>query len=197
MKKIRSQIVPIARKDIDTDMIIPADYLKGTGKTGLRAHLFARLREAEKDFPLNLEKYSSGQILVARKNFGCGSSREHAAWALADWGFRVVIAPSFADIFFKNAVNNGVLPLRLGEESIERMFSEEKASDSYIVEVDLVTQNLTLPDGVQLGFHIDSFTKEKLISGMDDLDYLAARMLAIRRFDAAHRARLFFRTDEL
>lgn len=128
MKKIVSKFIPLPRKDVDTDMIIPAEFLKTTSRDGLGEHLFARLREAEKDFPTERSIYRNAEILVARDNFGCGSSREHAAWALADRGIRVVIAPSFADIFKKNATSNNILPIELPELAVEWLLTLEERS---------------------------------------------------------------------
>ncbi len=176
MKTVRSQVVPIPREDIDTDLIIPAQYLKITTKEGLGEYIFAELREKDENFPLNLEKYKDGRILVVGENFGCGSSREHAPWALADWGFGVVIAPSFADIFYSNAFKNGILLVELPEKVVEKIFEKEKAVDKYEVEVDLVNQRVVLHGGDIFEFEIDPYKKECLIKGMDDLDYLLSNM---------------------
>ena len=169
MNIIKSQILPIKRSDIDTDLIIPADFLTTTVKVGLGKHLFDRLRNIEADFPINLPKYAGSKILVARHNFGCGSSREHAAWALKDWGIEVVIAPSFADIFYSNALKNGILPVVLSEELVEAIFNREAKSADYIIEVDLGKQTITFPDCSENTFAIDPYRKECLMKGIEDI----------------------------
>ena len=169
--KINSQIIPLPLKDVDTDMIIPAEYLRQTGKEGLGKHLFTRLRSADENFPFNLEKYRDARILVAHENFGCGSSREHAAWALTDWGIKAVIAPSFADIFYKNALNNGVLPVPLKSGVVESIF----AAGDVAAEIDVKSQSVSLSDGSHFSFDIEPFHKELFLSGGDALDFLLAR----------------------
>ena len=182
MKIVKSQIVPIQRKDIDTDLIIPSDYLKVTTRDGLGKHLFEELCELEKDFPLNLKKYEGAQILVVDENFGCGSSREHAPWAIKDWGFKAVVAPSFADIFHSNAFKNGILLIKLDGEIIQKIFNEERGADLYEVKIDLPNQKIILPSGDEYEFDIDPFKKECLIKEMDDLDYLLSHMNDIENF---------------
>lgn len=198
MKIINSKIIPLPRSDIDTDLIIPADFLKITTKEGLGQHVFERLRAADADFPFNLEKYQGGQILVSRKNFGCGSSREHAVWALYDWGIRVVIAPSFSDIFHSNAMKNGLLPVVLDEEIVEKIFADERNnSGKYEVKVDLPKQTIALPDEEIVTFQMDPYRKECLIKGMNDLDYLLSSMKEIQEFDKKHSKNIFFDTSVL
>lgn len=192
MKQIKSKIIPLPRKDIDTDLIIPAEFLTVTTRVGLGEHVFSRLRKMDADFPFNLEKYKGAEILVTRSNFGCGSSREHAAWALADWGIKVVIAPSFADIFFNNAMKNGILPIVMDEEIVETIFERESALGEYILEVDLPQQRVVFPGDEICEFDIDPYRKECLIEGMDDFDYLLANLPSIREFDAAHKEKIFF-----
>jgi 3-isopropylmalate dehydratase small subunit len=181
---IKSKIVPLPRADIDTDLIIPADFLTTTSKKGLGEHVFARLRMMEPNFPFNLEKYNGARILVAKKNFGCGSSREHAAWALRDWGIEVVVAPSFSDIFFSNAMKNGILPIILDEKIVDGIF---ECGDCEI-EVNLKEQKVILRDGEMVGFKIDPYRKECLLKNMDDLDYLLSQMDEIKKFDKKHYA---------
>ncbi len=197
MDKVKSKVVPINRSDIDTDLIIPAEFLTVTVKTGLGKNLFARLKASDENFPFNLEKYKDAQILVAGKNFGCGSSREHAAWALNDAGIRVVIAPSFADIFYSNALKNGVLPVVLDQQIVDGIFEEENGNGNYLIEVDLEKQTLSMPKGSVLGFELDPYRKECLMKGIDDMDYLLANISEIRKFDANHREKIFFDTSVL
>lgn len=198
MKIIHSKIVPLPRTDIDTDLIIPADFLKITDKKGLGSHVFERLRAADADFPFNLAKYRDAQILVTGRNFGCGSSREHAPWALYDWGIRVVIAPSFADIFYSNALKNGILPLVLDEKVVEGIFENEKVSfGKYEIEVDLQKQLVTFPDGNSEGFALDPYRKECLIKEIDDLEYLIENMKNIEEFEKKHAEHIFFNTQVL
>lgn len=181
---IKSRIIPLPRTDIDTDLIIPADFLTTTSKKGLGEHVFARLRMMEPDFPFNLEKYNGARILVAKKNFGCGSSREHAAWALRDWGIEVVIAPSFSDIFFSNAMKNGILPIILGEKIVDGIFEFGDCE----IEVNLKEQKVIFPNGEIFSFQIDQYRKECLLKNMDDLDYLLSQMSEIEKFDKKHYA---------
>lgn len=192
MKIIESNIIPLPRKDIDTDLIIPADFLTTTTKDGLGKHLFDRLRKMEPDFPLNQEKYRNCKILVTRDNFGCGSSREHAAWALKDWGIEIVLAPSFANIFHTNALNNGILPIEINEASIEQMFLDEQKNGSFKVKVDLPNQKVFFENGEQFNFEIEPFKKTCLIEGMDDLDFLINSKPEIAEFEKNHKKNIFF-----
>ncbi len=197
MKIIKSKIISLNRKDIDTDLIIPADFLKITTKDGLGKHVFERLRSMDPAFPFNLPKYRGAKILVTGENFGCGSSREHAAWALRDWGIRVVIAPSFADIFFNNSMKNGILPIKLSTEVIDKIFSEELASGNYVIEVDLPNQRVILNDEEVHEFQIDSYRKECLIKEIDDMDYLIDNIDAIKKYDKKHSQHIFFDTTKI
>lgn len=183
---IKSQVIAIPRRDIDTDLIIPAEFLKVTVKTGLGKHLFARVRHEDKDFEA-IDRIKKAEILVSRENFGCGSSREHAAWALNDFGIRVIIAPSFADIFKSNAMKNGILPVVLPENVVECVLGETQnfasLQKSYVVTVDLPRQMVTLPDGSSHAFEIDPYRKTCLMEGMDDLDYLLAHKNKIEAYN--------------
>lgn len=190
--KISSQIIPLSRKDVDTDLIIPADFLKGTGKEGLGKYLFYRLKKQEKDFPFNLKKYAKSQIIVAQENFGCGSSREHAPWALKDWGIKAIIAPSFGDIFYNNSLKNGLLPVVLDKEIVETIFERESASKNFAIKIDVSDQRVMLPGGEIYDFEIDAYRKECLINKMDDLDYLLKNIPAIKKFTKEHDKNLFF-----
>lgn len=186
MQTLISQIVSIDLADIDTDVIIPAQFLTTTTKRGLGEHLFQRIKENDPSFPLNKKKYKAAQILVTGSNFGCGSSREHAAWALYDYGFRVVIAPSFADIFYSNALKNKILPIVLPQSIISEITQQEKQESHYCIEISLYEQTLLLPDNRSFTFEIDSFRKECLLKDMDDLDYLMSRKEKITAYMKKH-----------
>ena len=197
MNIITSQIIPVNRSHVDTDLIIPAEFLRSVTKTGFGQHLFARLRAADKNFPFNLEKYQGSKILVAGMNFGCGSSREHAAWALADWGIRIIIASSFADIFHQNAFNNQILPIVLPGQLIEMIFVEEARHTSYEITVDLSNQIVAVPSGEIYSFSIDPYRKECLLHGMDDFDYLLSKGSQIDVFEQKNKSHRFFDTYAL
>jgi 3-isopropylmalate/(R)-2-methylmalate dehydratase small subunit len=174
---LTSCIMPLPRNNVDTDQIIPARYLKLTGKTGLKEGLFSGWRylpdgSPDPDFPLNQAIYQDCEILLAGDNFGCGSSREHAPWALLDWGFRVIISTSFADIFRNNALKNGLLPLIADMETHRKLFQLTTSSPLVQVSVDLVAQKLSLPGGASMGFPIDPFSKICLLEGVDQLGYI-------------------------
>ena len=194
MNIITSQIIPVNRSHVDTDLIIPAEFLRSVTKIGFGQYLFARLRAADKNFSFNLEKYQVSKIMVAGMNFGCGSSREHAAWALADWGIRIIIAPSFADIFHQNALNNQILPIVLSEQVIEMIFAEETRHTRYEITVDLSNQTVVLPSGEIHSFSIDPYRKECLLHGMDDFDYLVSKHSQIDAFEQKNKSKRFFDT---
>jgi 3-isopropylmalate/(R)-2-methylmalate dehydratase small subunit len=187
---LASHAVLIARDDIDTDQIIPARFLTTTTRSGLGRHLFADWRynadgAPDQEFELNRESSAGAQVLVAGRNFGCGSSREHAPWALNDWGFRAVIASSFADIFRSNAHKNGVLTIALDEATLVRAHAALRADTAAQITVDLPQQTVTLPDGTQVNFNIDAFSKRCLIDGLDELGALLAEIPAIQEWEAA------------
>lgn len=194
MKLIKSQIIPLPYADINTDLILPAEFLTTILKHGLGQHLFETMRKMDPFFPLNLKKYDSAKIIVTRRNFGCGSSREHAAWSIADRGIHVVIAPSFADIFYSNAIKNHLLPVVLDSEIIEHIFTWEKQNPEYIVNVDLVEQKVVLPDETSYSFEINGYDKYALIHEIDNLDYLLTQLDKIRAFDEKHRTYIFLDT---
>lgn len=194
MEVVTSQIIPINRSHIDTDLIIPAEYLRVSSKVGFGEHLFAGLRKLDKEFPLNLEKYRGAKIMLTRENFGCGSSREHAAWSLSDYGIKVIIAISFADIFYQNAFNNQILPIALPHEVIDAIFLEELHQYPYVVSVDLIHQTITLPSGNILTFTIDPFRKECFVHGMDDFKYLLSKKEQIKAFENRHKKNLYIDT---
>ncbi len=175
LNKIVSTAVPIPIEDIDTDQIIPARFLKAVSKDGFGKNLFRdwsyhQDERPVKDFILNNDTYQ-GQILVAGKNFGCGSSREHAAWALADYGFKVVISSFFADIFRGNALNNGILPLQVSQDVLDQIFSLIESDHQTLLEVNVAEQTLTAGN-LKVSFEIDPYKKVCLINGYDDIDFL-------------------------
>jgi 3-isopropylmalate/(R)-2-methylmalate dehydratase small subunit len=184
-----SHVVPLCRDDVDTDQIIPARFLKVTDKAGLGDKLFSDWRYDEggaplADFVLNRPEHQGAEVLLARENFGCGSSREHAPWALVDWGLRAIVAVSFADIFRNNALKNGLLPIAIDEASYVELRDAVHADASARVKVDLEAQTLTLPSGEAIGFPVDPFARKCLLSGMDQLGYLQSFGDAISRFEA-------------
>jgi 3-isopropylmalate/(R)-2-methylmalate dehydratase small subunit len=184
---IQSRFVPVNIENIDTDQIIPARFLKATTKEGFGKNLFRDWRyynddesKTRADFPLNMSQFD-GEILVAGKNFGCGSSREHAAWALADYGFRVVVSSFFADIFRNNALNNGVLPVQVSEAFLQRIFLQDNNTE---LTVDLTSQSITINStGEQETFEINSYKKTCLLNGYDDIDYLLSIKEDIKQFE--------------
>lgn len=176
-------VAPLDRPNVDTDAIIPKQYLKSVKRSGFGPNLFDDWRYLEPgepgqdhsrrrrnpEFVLNQPRYAGAQILLGRENFGCGSSREHAVWALEDAGFRVVIAPSFADIFFNNCFKNGVLPIVLDAATMDRLFNEVANTDGYRLQVDLEAQTVTTPGGECVAFDVDEFRKYCLLNGLDDI----------------------------
>ena len=185
---LKSKAIPLNVANIDTDQIIPARFLKATDKKGFGDNVFKDWRYDESgglksDFPLNNPKYS-GSILVAANNFGCGSSREHAAWALVGYGLKVIISSFFADIFKGNALNNGLLPIQVSETFLEKLFKVIESDANTILTVNLETQSLTVNDtGLSSNFDIDSYKKTCLINGYDDIDYLINQKEKIKAFE--------------
>ncbi len=177
---IKSSAVPLNIDNIDTDQIIPARYLKATERKGFGDNLFRDWRynsnnEIIKDFPLNNEDYS-GRILVAGKNFGCGSSREHAVWAIYDYGFRAVVSSFFADIFKNNCLNIGVLPVQISEDFLDELFSEVERDNNSQFEINLPKQSISIiSNGQSENFNISKYKKENMMNGFDDIDYLVDR----------------------
>ncbi|PKV62905.1 3-isopropylmalate dehydratase small subunit [Pontibacter ramchanderi] len=186
---IRTGAVPLPIENIDTDQIIPARFLKATSREGFGENLFRDWRysssgEPKRDFVLNNSRYK-GQVLLAGKNFGCGSSREHAAWAIYDAGFRVVISSYFADIFRGNALNNGLLPLQVTDEVLQRLFALVEADPQTEFVINLPEQELYLPaSGERIPFAIDPYKKECLIKGYDDIDFLVSQKEAITAYES-------------
>jgi 3-isopropylmalate/(R)-2-methylmalate dehydratase small subunit len=188
LTRIESSCVPVKISNIDTDQIIPARFLKATNKEGFGDNLFRDWRfdnnnSPKADFPLNNPKYK-GLILVAGKNFGCGSSREHAAWAITAYGFKVVVSSFFADIFKNNSLNNGLLPVQVSDEFLENLFNKIEADQKTIVVVDLPSQAITTLDGkLSESFEINSYKKNCLINGFDDIDYLISFKSEILQYE--------------
>jgi len=171
---LKGLVAPLDRVNVDTDQIIPKQYLKTIKRTGLREGLFSDWRygpdgAGDKSFFLNQPRYQGASILLTRANFGCGSSREHAPWALMDYGFRCIIAPSYADIFFNNCFKNGMLPVILKSEEVVQLFQEVEANPGYQVTVDLAAQTVSTPSGKSFHFDIDPFRKECLLNGLDEI----------------------------
>jgi 3-isopropylmalate/(R)-2-methylmalate dehydratase small subunit len=188
LQKIQTRFVPLPMENVDTDQIIPARFLKATTRDGFGKNLFRDWRyenndeaQPKKDFALNQPQYS-GEILVAGKNFGCGSSREHAAWALQDYGFKAVVSSFFADIFKNNALNNGVLPVKVSDEFLAQLFA---LSNESIITIDVAAQTITIDaTGVQETFDINTYKKTCLLNGYDDIDYLISNKSQIEAFEA-------------
>ena len=194
-------VAPLDRANVDTDQIIPKQFLKSIKRTGFGANLFDEWRYLDEgypgqdnssrplnpDFVLNQPRYQGASVLLARENFGCGSSREHAPWALDEYGFRAVLASSFADIFFNNSFKNGLLPIVLEEKDIDELFKQAEAQEGYQLTVDLSAQTVTRPDGVSYSFEIDEFRKHCLLNGLDDIGLTLQDAEAIRAFEEKHR----------
>lgn len=177
---VTSRVVPLPIKDVDTDMIIPAQFLTSISREGYGKNLFRRLKDSDPSFPMNEKRYEGARILVADSNFGCGSSREHAVWALLGAGFRVVIAKSFADIFFNNSAKSGLLLVSLPGPVVDRMLDE--AQGSLELTVDLQQQTVSFGNGEKLHFSYDPFRKHCLLNGLDDIDYIASHAAEIAAF---------------
>jgi 3-isopropylmalate/(R)-2-methylmalate dehydratase small subunit len=181
-------VAPLDRANVDTDQVIPKEYLKSIKRTGFADALFAAWRK-DPAFVLNQPRYKGAQILLARKNFGCGSSREHAPWALMDFGFRCVIAPSFADIFFDNCFKNGLLPVALTEAEVDRLFHESAAFPGFRLVVDLGQQTVSRTDGGQaMRFDVDPFRKYCLLNGLDEIGLTLRHADKIRAYEDRRRA---------
>ncbi|NRA44746.1 MAG: 3-isopropylmalate dehydratase small subunit [Oligoflexales bacterium] len=179
--KLCSRAICLPLKDVDTDMIIPAQHLTSTSREGFGENLFERLRAASSDFIFNHGQAKGSQILISGPNFGCGSSREHAVWALMDFGIRAIVAPSFSDIFANNAAKNGLLLIRLDADKVSEL-DQQLSNFSQTLSIDLKEQVLSTSNGIKHSFVIDAFNKERLLKGMDDLDYLVAHMSDIEAF---------------
>ena len=181
--KLTAIVAPMDRANVDTDAIIPKQFLKSIKRSGFGPNLFDEWRYEDvgqpdsdnsqrplrKEFVLNQPRYQGAKVLLARENFGCGSSREHAPWALKDYGFDVIIAPSFADIFFNNSFKNGILPIVLDEATVDSLFKEVDAQEGYELTVDLEAQEIVKPNGDAIAFEVDSFRRHCLLNGLDDI----------------------------
>ena len=198
----RGLVAPIDRANVDTDAIIPKQFLKSIKRSGFGPNLFDEwryldrgepgedpaLRKPNPDFVLNQARYKGASVLLARKNFGCGSSREHAPWALDQYGFRALIAPSFADIFFNNCFKNGLLPIRLEAEKVDALSKAVETTPGYRLKVDLERQSITAPDGAVYKFEVEAFRKHCLLNGLDDIGLTLQHVDEIAAFEAKHRA---------
>jgi len=201
MKKFIAEeglVLPLDRANVDTDYIIPKQFLKSNKRTGFGKNLFDEARYLDKglpdadcsgrplnpDFVMNQPRYAGASLLLARENFGCGSSREHAPWALDDYGIRCIIAPSYADIFFNNCVKNGILLIVLDEKTVDQLFQETFANEGYRLAVDLPAQTITKPDGTTIAFEIEDSRKNVLLNGLDDISLTLQNQAAIQTFEA-------------
>jgi 3-isopropylmalate/(R)-2-methylmalate dehydratase small subunit len=206
MKKFTREkglVLPLDRANVDTDYIIPKQFLKSIKRTGFGKNLFDEARYLDKgqpdqdcsgrplnpDFVMNQPRYKGVSILLARENFGCGSSREHAPWALDDYGFRCIIAPSYADIFFNNCVKNGILLIVLDEKTVDQLFRETEAHEGYTLDVDLQAQVITKPDGNTITFEVEPSRKNILLNGLDDIGLTLQHADSIRGFEAGWQQR--------
>ncbi|WP_127470555.1 3-isopropylmalate dehydratase small subunit [Thiomicrorhabdus aquaedulcis] len=196
--KMTAIVAPMDRANVDTDAIIPKQFLKSIKRTGFGPNLFDEWRYEDegqpdsdnshrplrKEFVLNQARYAGAKILLARENFGCGSSREHAPWALKDYGFDVVIAPSFADIFYNNCFKNGIIPIVLDEKMIDGLFNEVFGQEGYVLTVDLEALQIVKPNGEVIAFEVDSFRRHCLLHGLDDIGLTLQHADAIAAFEA-------------
>ena len=196
-------VAPLDRENVDTDLIMPKQFLKSIKRTGFGPNLFDTLRYLDPgepgmdnskrplnpDFVLNQARYQGASVLLARQNFGCGSSREHAPWALLQFGFRAILAPSFADIFFNNCFKNGLLPIVLPEAEISRLFEDVNAKEGYSLEIDLARQKVITDDGREIDFDIEPFRKHCLLNGLDDIGMTLQKADKIKAFEAERLAR--------
>ncbi|MEM1402449.1 MAG: 3-isopropylmalate dehydratase small subunit [Pseudomonadota bacterium] len=194
----RGSVAPMDRANVDTDLIIPKQFLKSIKRSGFGPNLFDELRYLDEgqpgadcskrpintEFPLNFPRYQGATVLLARENFGCGSSREHAPWALEDFGFRCIIAPSFADIFYNNCFKNGVLPVVLPPDVVDRLFSELYDNEGYELSIDLEACTVTLPGGDTFSFEVEAYRRQCLLEGLDDIGVTLKSSDAIRSYEA-------------
>ena len=187
-KTLHSNAAPLRMINVDTDIIIPKQFLKTIKRTGLGIHAFHNIRYEEDgsekaDFVLNKPEYKGAEILVTGENFGCGSSREHAPWALLDMGFRCIIAPSFADIFFNNSFKNGILPIEIPKEKVEKIMSAIEQNPSTLITVDLEAQTISSDAGFSFSFEVDAFRKHCLLNGLDDIGLTLQKEQAIAAYE--------------
>ena len=190
--KLDGVAAPMHQINVDTDMIIPKQYLKTIQRTGLGVALFSEMRYKDDgsenpDFVLNKPAYRDAKILIAGDNFGCGSSREHAPWAILDFGIRCVIAPSFADIFYNNCFKNGILPIALPQEQVDKLMEDAERGANATVSIDLESQTIKGPDGGEISFEVDAFKKHCLLNGLDDIGLTMEKETSIDEFEAKRR----------
>ena len=183
---LTSPIIPLNLDNVDTDMIIPAQHLKSVSKEGFGQHVFSALRSMYPDFILNQPAYNTGKILVSKANFGCGSSREHAVWAIQQYGIKAVVCSSFSDIFFNNAAKNGLLLIKLPEATVEKWINAALADSSLAMTIDLAAQTIYFIGETQ-SFDYDIFRKHCLLNGLDDLDYLLSQEKEITAYEQKNR----------
>ncbi|BAO44208.1 3-isopropylmalate dehydratase small subunit [Thiolapillus brandeum] len=200
-KTFKGKVCPLDRANVDTDAIIPKQFLKSIKRTGFGPNLFDEWRyldhgepgmdpasrKPNPEFVLNDPRYKDASVLLARKNFGCGSSREHAPWALLDYGFKVIIAPSFADIFYNNCFKNGILPIVLDEETVDQLFRQSGGEQALQITVDLENQKLVPDEGEEISFDVDSFRKHCLLEGLDDIGLTLQHVDEIRGYEERRR----------
>lgn len=201
-EKLTGLVVPLDRANVDTDAIIPKQYLKSIKRSGFGPNLFDdwryldpgepgmdhSKRRPNPDFVLNQPRYRGAQVLLARDNFGCGSSREHAPWALEDYGIRAIIAPSFADIFFNNSFKNGLLPIVLDRDTVDKLFKECDTTPGYKLTIDLAAQSVSTPSGARFRFEVDAFRKHCLVNGLDDIGLTLQHVDEIRAYEQRRRS---------
>ena len=199
--QLKGLVAPLDRANVDTDAIIPKQFLKSIKRSGFGPNAFDEWRYLDqgepgmdnskrplnKDFVLNQSRYQGASVLLTRENFGCGSSREHAPWALEDYGFKVIIASSFADIFFNNCFKNGMLPIVLDAAIVDMLFKQVAANEGYKLDVDLAAQTVTTPSGDAYSFEVDVFRKHCLLNGLDDIGLTMQQQDKIKAFEAKHR----------
>ena len=189
---------PVDRVNVDTDAIIPKQFLKRIERTGFGQFLFFEWRffengDVNPSFDLNKDRYKGASVLISRANFGCGSSREHAPWAIMDYGFKVVIAPSFADIFYNNCFKNGILPIKLSEQQVEDLFQRTAAQEGYNLSIDLETQNITDEHGLSISFELDEHRRQFLLLGLDDIGLTLVHGDKITAYEANNNAQLAYK----
>lgn len=189
---------PVDRVNVDTDAIIPKQFLKRIERSGFGQFLFFEWRWDEagnviENFPLNQERYQGASVLISRANFGCGSSREHAPWAIQDFGFRVIIAPSYADIFYNNCFKNSILPIKLSEEQVEDLFRRTAKHEGYKLNVDLENKKLTDDYGLEIQFDLDEHRRQFLLQGLDDIGLTLQHEAKITAYEQAHQKRLAYK----
>jgi len=199
--QLKGLVAPLDRANVDTDAIIPKQFLKSIKRSGFGPNAFDEWRYLDrgepgmdnskrplnKDFVLNQPRYQGASVLLTRENFGCGSSREHAPWALEDYGFKVIIAPGFADIFFNNCFKNGMLPIVLSAEIVDALFGQVAANEGYRLDIDLAAQTVTTPSGEVYPFEVDAFRKHCLLNGLDDIGLTMQQQDKIKAFEEKHR----------